>query len=180
MSPMVQRSLSVEFALLGLLQGGPLHGYQLHQRLMDPAGLGRVWRIKQAHLYALLERFEEAGYIFSTLQPQEDRPTRHVYQLTDSGQAAFQKSLSSPVERPRGMRGELQAKLYFVQFESSEKRILLIEKQRQVCQRWLDEQMGNAEKTPSTGPYIQLVDQFRAGQIRAMLDWLDLCREKLQ
>jgi PadR family transcriptional regulator AphA len=180
MSPMVRRSLTIEHAVLGLLQAGPLHGYQLHQQLGDPIGLSRVWRIKQAHLYALLERFEEESLISSILQPQEVRPTRRVYQLTENGRAAFQKWLYTPVKRPRGMRGEVQAKLYFIQSESSEKRAEFISTQRQVCQKWLAEQKAIVEQAGTTSPYIFLVNQFRAGQIQAMLDWLDMCQEMLK
>lgn len=179
MSPMVRRSLTIEYAVLGFLQAGSLHGYQLHQKMSDPAGLGRIWRIKQAHLYALLDRFEAEGCISSTLQQQEVRPTRRVYQITESGRDAFQQWLFAPVKRPRGMRGEIQAKLYFLQSENSERRTEFIAKQRQVCERWLAEQMANAE-TNTAGLFVSLVDQFRIGQIKAMLDWLDLCQEKLK
>jgi PadR family transcriptional regulator, regulatory protein AphA len=177
---MVQRSLAIEFALLGLLRDGPLHGYQLHQQISDPASLGLVWRIKQAHLYALLERFEKEGYISSTLQPQEDRPTRRVYQLTESGRAAFQGWLSSPVERPRGMRGQIQAKLYFIQSEDRQVRSRLIANQRQVCRKWLEEEEHVTAGANELSTYELLVYQFRAGQIQAMLDWLDVCEEKLR
>jgi len=177
---MVRQPLTIEYAVLGLLQARPLHGYQLHQMLSDPAGLSRVWRVKQARLYALLERLEAEGCISSTLQPQEDRPTRRVYQLTEGGRQAFQKWLDAPIKRPRGMRGEIQAKLYFIQFESSKKRAAFIATQRQICQRWLSEQKTTENHQNTTNTYISLVEQFRSGQIQAMLDWLELCEEKLK
>jgi DNA-binding PadR family transcriptional regulator len=108
---MIRRSLTIEHALLGILQQGPLHGYQLHQRLSDPAGLKRVWYVKQAQLYALLWKLEEAGYITSSIQQQETRPPRRVFHLTDSGDEAFKTWLYSPVQRPRQVRQEFQAKL---------------------------------------------------------------------
>ena len=100
MSPMVRRSLTIEHALLGFLQQSPLHGYQLHQQVSDPAGLKLVWYVKQAQLYSLLGRLEEAGYITSSIQQQETRPARRVFQLTKAGLEAFQNWLYSPVSRP--------------------------------------------------------------------------------
>src|SRR5512136_2579633 len=100
MSPMVRRSLTIELALLGFLQQGPLHGYQLHQKLNDPDGLGRVWHLKQARLYALLNRLEEDGYITGSLQQQETRPARRVFQMTERGFCAYHEWLSTTVQSP--------------------------------------------------------------------------------
>jgi len=78
MKKMARRSITIEFALLGFLQEGPLHGYQLHQQLNDPHTLGRVWRVKQARVYALLDQLERDGYITSSIQQQDAYPTRRV------------------------------------------------------------------------------------------------------
>ncbi len=179
MSPMVRRSLSIEHALLGFLQQGPLHGYQIHQQLGEPSSLKQVWYLKQAQLYALLGKLEEAGYITASIQPQETRPARRVFHLTTVGQEAFQSWLFSPVPRPRQMRQEFQTKLYFARQAGGEACARLIAVQRLACQEWLD-----AQKTTAAGvggdSYAWLVDQYRVGQIQAMLDWLDLCEGTLQ
>jgi PadR family transcriptional regulator, regulatory protein AphA len=180
MSPMVRRSLTIEHALLGFLQQGPLHGYQLHQKLCDPAGLKQVWYLKQAQLYALLGKLEEAGYITATIQPQETRPARRVFRLTPAGQDAFQDWLFSPVLRPRQMRQEFQAKIYFAQYSGGEACARLIAVQCQACQHWLAAQKTYAERESAANDYAWLVDQYRVGQIQAMLDWLKICQEKLQ
>jgi PadR family transcriptional regulator AphA len=175
MSPMIRRSLTNEYALLGFLMPGPLHGYQLHRQLCDPDGLGGVWRIKQAQLYALLDKLEGDGYITSSLQLQETRPARRVYQLTDNGQHAFQEWLASPVQTPRQMRQEFQLKLYFAQRESQELWARLINAQRTACERWLASHQSVAIIEEDNHSYAWLVDQYRIGQIQAMLDWLELC-----
>jgi PadR family transcriptional regulator, regulatory protein AphA len=175
MSPMVRRSLTNEHALLGFLKQGPLHGYQLHRQLCDPLGLGRVWRIKQAQLYALLDKLEGDGYITSSLQLQETHPARRVYQLTASGQRALHEWLSTPVQAPRQMRQEFHLKLYFAQRESQELWAQLIAVQRTACQRWLESHQSLAMEEGKTHSYAWLVDQYRTGQIQAMLAWLDLC-----
>ena len=43
-----------EYALLGLLYREPAHGYELHKIIADPAGIGIIWGIKIANLYAQL------------------------------------------------------------------------------------------------------------------------------
>ena len=179
MSPMIRRSLTIEHALLGFLRQGPLHGYQLHQQLCNTAGLNQVWYLKQAQLYALLGKLEGDGYVTSTLQPQETRPARRVFCLTPSGEAAFQAWLFSPVSRPRHMRQEFQAKLYFAQQQGSQACARLIDAQRQACRQWLADQNTFADHEDAADAYAWLVDQYRAGQIQAMLDWLDVCQRRL-
>jgi len=176
---MVRRALTIEHALLGFLQPGPLHGYQLHQQLSDPNGLGRVWRFKQALLYALLDKLEQDDYVTSSLQPQETRPVRRVFQLTDSGRQAFREWLTTPVQAPRQLRQEFQAKLYFAQIEGREACAQLIAVQRQTCQEWLAVQNTLAGRDGTGLVYAWLVDQYRVGQIQAMLDWLDICQGRL-
>jgi PadR family transcriptional regulator AphA len=175
MTPMVRRPLTIEHALLGFLQPGPMHGYQLHQQIRDPQGLGGAWYLKQAQLYALLDRLEGEGYITSSLQLQEARPVRRVYQLTTSGQRAFQEWLATPVQAPRQLRQEFQAKLYFVQRESPEIRSRLVAVQRAACQRWLASLQSQATEEVKAHSYTWLLHQYRLGQIQAMLAWLDLC-----
>jgi PadR family transcriptional regulator AphA len=174
-SPMISRPLKIELALLGYLRPGPMHGYQIYQQLCNPAGLGRVWYLKQAQLYALLGKLEEAGFITSSIQQQATRPARRVFRLTTAGQAAFQNWLDSPVQRPRQMRQEFQAKLYFAHQESREVYQRLIASQRQTCQQWLANQEAIASEESASHNFNRLVVQYRIGQIQAMLAWLDLC-----
>ncbi len=179
MSPMTTRPMTIELALLGYLRRGPLHGYQIHQRLKEPDGLGRVWVMKQAHLYAIMEKLVAAGYITASIQPQETRPARRVFQLTPDGQAAFNAWITSPVGRPRDMRQEFQAKLYFAQFESQETCAQLIDAQRQACLKWLNSHTFSTTQAGDAA-FPRLIDQYRVGQIQAMLDWLDQCMEALK
>ena len=179
MSPMVARSLTIEHALLGFLQPGPMHGYELHRQMETPAGLQQVWYLKQAQLYALLGKLEEAGYITSTLQPQETRPARRVFQMTTAGQAAFQNWLTSAVPRPRQMRQEFQAKLYFARLASPEICLRLIYRQSLACQGWLQSYQRLLAEIGDENAYAELLVQYRLGQIQAMLDWLDACQAEV-
>jgi hypothetical protein len=103
-----------------------------------------------------------------------------MFHLTSEGRQAFHAWLTSPVERPRQMRHEFQAKLYFAQQAGSQGCMELIDMQRQVCLKWMEAHAASAEKDGVGTPHLWLMDQFRVGQIQAMLDWLELCREKLK
>ncbi|MEW5960228.1 MAG: PadR family transcriptional regulator [Chloroflexota bacterium] len=176
---MVRQPLTTEYALLGFLRRRPMYGYEIHQQLADPTGLGLVWRLKQSRLYALLGKLEEHGLVTTTLEPQESRPPRKVFELTDQGRDAFLSWVEQPVEHGRRLRLDFLAKLYFAQQEGAAITQKLIEQQRQTCLSWLAEQQDQAEALAETQPYDWLVHQFRVSQIQAMLDWLDTCQKTL-
>ena len=152
-----------------------MHGYEIHQYLSEATGLGLVWQVKQSQLYALLSKLEHKGYLTTTLEPQDARPPRKIFQLTDRGQAAFLSWVRSPVQHGRKLRLEFLAKLYFARRESPDILVDLISRQRQTCQRWLTEQQAEAEQTQGENRFDDLVHLFRKGQIEAMIDWLDAC-----
>ena len=179
MSPMVSQPLSTEYALLGFLRQQPRHGYEIYQQLSDPTGLGRVWRLKQSRLYALLGKLERRGYVTTTLEPQSNRPARKVFELTEAGREAFLTWVQRPVQHGRRFRLDFLAKLYFSQQEGPAMTQKLIEQQKATCQTWLAEQQAEAAALRETQPYDWLVQEFRISQIKAMLDWLDTCVQNL-
>src|SRR5690606_18145290 len=118
--PMPSRPHTLELALLGFLRPEPKHGYAIHQELSSPTGLGPVWQVKLSQLYALLGKLEEAGYLLATTEPQENRPPRKVFHLTDAGREAFQQWQQNPVRHGRSLRLEFLVKLYFARLDGTE------------------------------------------------------------
>jgi PadR family transcriptional regulator AphA len=177
MSPLLRQPLTVEHALLGFLHQRPMHGYEIHRHMVDPAGLGLVWQVKQSHLYAMLDKLEVDGYIAGTEEAQDMRPPRRVFRLTSAGRKAFRDWLSRPVLHGREIRLEFMAKLFFARREGAERVGQLIEHQREVCQEWLANLQAQAAATPGRGSYEWLVYQFRVGQVESMMAWLDRCDE---
>jgi DNA-binding PadR family transcriptional regulator len=169
-------SEQLEYALLGYLRQRPSHGYDLRRRLADPAGLGIVWRLKQSQLYALLSRLEGEGVVMSTYELQATRPPRKVFRLTDRGERAFLEWVKTPVAHGRQLRLEFLAKLYFAQREGPQISDRLIERQMEACRSWLSDAQGSATMAADR-LYAYLVHAFRAGQIQAMLEWLELCKD---
>ena len=176
MSPMVRQPMTIEHALLGFLREKPLHGYEIHRRISDPEGLGLVWQVKQSQLYALLGKLEESGYVTGELEPQGSRPPRKIYSLTEAGSRTFAEWVGSPVPHGREMRLNFMVKLYFARKEGKNIVSRLIEEQRGMCVRWLDVVEVSTDGDP--GSFRNLIEGFRAGQIEAMLAWLDLCESQ--
>ncbi len=188
MSPKQATPLTIEHALLGFLQDEALHGYELYQRLQAAQGLGSIWRLKQAHLYALLSKLEAAGLVqpVATARPgalpSEVAPcgrARRPLMLTTAGARAFCVWMDTPVGHGRDLRIEFLAKLFWAQREETGAAFELVTQQRVVCRRWLAEVDGEVQRLEDEHRYPRLVLLFRKGQIEATLGWLDTCAAML-
>ena len=80
----------VELLILRHLSSRPAHGYELRKRVEAVTGI----LLHNNSLYPALRRFEEAGAVSKTQEPQEGRPPRLVYQLTDVGQDLLHSMLA--------------------------------------------------------------------------------------
>ncbi len=170
---MVKQPLTIEYALLGFLRQRPIHAYEIHQQLLQAEALGLVWHLKQSQLYALLSRLEQAGHITAAIEEHSGGPPKRILALTASGREAFATWIAAPVQHGRDFRIEFLAKLFFARQEGTHTVEALIEHQRQECRSWLADLQWQAERLGSEKPYDWLVLEFRIGQIRATLTWLD-------
>ena len=92
------RSNLLEFAVLGLLQESPMHGYELRKRLNGVLGAFRA--ISYGSLYPCLRTLESSGLIVSAGPTEGGVPAlsgkraRIVYQLTAEGKERFAEMLA--------------------------------------------------------------------------------------
>jgi len=171
----MSRDLSPQWVLLGLLKRKPMHGYELHQFFTSPSPLGQVWHLGLSQMYKLLKELEEQGYVEATLEEQETRPDKKVYQVTASGEDALQDWLETPVRGIRLIRVEFLGKLFLAQTLGPKVVTKVIDKQQEACEALLDQlQMTSAEDD-----FEDLVLRFRSGQIEAAIHWLAQCRKAM-
>lgn len=174
MCPMVRRPLGIELSLLGFFAQGPMYGYQIHQLLMDPSGLGLIWHIKQSQLYALLLKLESDGYIQGVVEVQDvsTRPLRRLFHLTEKGSSTFREWLAQPVPAFHFVRQEFMAKYYFAQLDGGFAVNLLVGNQRRECKEWIrkfTEQLDQCELRS----YGWKMYRYRIGQIESFQNWLN-------
>jgi PadR family transcriptional regulator, regulatory protein AphA len=166
---------SIEYSLLGLLEERPMHGYELHRELSRKTGLGLIWTVKQAQLYAILAKLEGEELIAADIVAQEGRPARKVFHLTRKGRKAYSEWVLSPVPR-KDFRLDFLAKLYFAQRDGRASAEALLGAQSELCSAWIDEMRARGEACEERS-LDSLVYRYRIGQLEAMSAWLDECSE---
>lgn len=168
---------SVEYSLLGLLNEHPMHGYELHRELSRKTGIGLIWTVKQALLYAILSKLEARGLIVAQVLVQENRPVRKVFHLTEEGQSAFEDWVSTPSSR-KDFKLDFLAKLHFARKKGRKSGKGLLAKQRALCVAWIAE-IEERERAAKKEGVDALVFRYRIGQLKATLAWLDECKAYL-
>lgn len=154
---------------LGLLRRGPQHGYALYQDFGDL--FGQIWKAGQTKFYVELTNLEKDGFLTSEMEPQESRPPRKVYSLTDEGSALFDRWLTDPVKSLRGIRVECMAKLRFFDLLNLQGAEEFIDRQSAIIEAMILEWK---EESPHPGAdhFYKLVNDFREMQAEHILKWL--------
>jgi DNA-binding PadR family transcriptional regulator len=101
--------MSVPLTLLGLLERGPSHGYDLKRDYDAYFGMGRPLRYSQ--VYATLSRLARDGKAVAGPVEQGAGPERRRYLITDGGVADVERWLTEPVPPEPDMHSELFAKV---------------------------------------------------------------------
>src|SRR5512139_3056599 len=93
--------MSLEFAILGFLNYHPYTGYDL-KKIFDTS-IRHFWPADQSQIYRTLARLTEQGFAEMEKVPQEDRPDRKVYHITDAGRAELFNWVAAPppLDEPR-------------------------------------------------------------------------------
>jgi DNA-binding PadR family transcriptional regulator len=88
----------IKAAVFAALAEGPMHGYQIMQRIEELSG--GLWRPSPGSVYPTLQEFEDRGLVRS-----EEAEGRRVYALTEEGKAAA-SSLRDSEGHPAWWAGE--------------------------------------------------------------------------
>lgn len=93
--------MALEHAILVSLAERSASGYDLTRRF--DKSIGHFWKASHQQIYKVLGRMETAGLVASTAVPQEGRPDKKVYVITDEGYDALREwsREPSPVEPAR-------------------------------------------------------------------------------
>lgn len=106
--------------ILGLLLNRPLSGYEIKGTFEAP--LAFFFDASFGTIYPTLAKLEKLGYIIKESVQQDNRPTKNVYSITDSGRERFMEYMNSPLDAET-YRSDFMVRLFFGEHQSREKLI---------------------------------------------------------
>jgi DNA-binding PadR family transcriptional regulator len=101
--------VSIKHAILGLLAGGPLHGYDL--KAAYESDLVPLAQLNFGQVYTTLDRLHHDGLVTPEVVVQSERPDRKVYTLTDKGRRELDEWLRTASKQDLDLRNETFLKL---------------------------------------------------------------------
>jgi DNA-binding PadR family transcriptional regulator len=96
--------------ILGLLHKRPFSGYEIKHTFHTLFTL--FFNASYGTIYPTLSKMEKLGYITKKTIPQDNRPVKNVFTLTDKGREQFKDYLQSPLE-DEVYRSDFLVRLYF-------------------------------------------------------------------
>jgi len=181
----------LDMAILGLLEEGDLHGYEIRRQLRDHLGL--LANVSFGSIYPALTRLEKAGAVVATegqattTSPPTGslsgelavlRSRRHpggrgrrgkkVYRITGAGRQLFAELLADGGSADDARSFSLR--LAFARHLAPQARLSLLERRRAL----LVQRLGDAESARTDlDPYARSVVQHTADGIVRDISWLD-------
>jgi PadR family transcriptional regulator AphA len=175
--PKVKTSLTpAEYAILGLIRERPTYGYEIKKQLVD---LERVCPIEPAMVYAILRSLAGFELIDGTVDD-TTQPPRSVYEITERGDAQFQRWLRRPVGRIREVRLDFLIKLYFALREDPALARQILAAQVEAVHDYAAElEQEREQQTPSTDAFARILMESRLSAARITLEWLEHSLDEL-
>ncbi len=102
--------MSLDHAILGFLNYGPLSGYDL-KKVFD-ISVQHFWPADQSQIYRTLTRLMKEGWVEMALIEQTDRPSRKVYHITEAGRTELLRWLAEPTPE-RALRSAALIQVFF-------------------------------------------------------------------
>jgi len=101
----------LKYALLGFLNYNPATGYDLKQFI--DVSTSYFWHAKQSQIYTTLKKMEEEDLVSSRFEPQEGRPNRRVYTISQDGKDELIGWLEKPLDSIEKHKEKLLLKIFF-------------------------------------------------------------------
>jgi DNA-binding PadR family transcriptional regulator len=176
-----------EILILAMLRQGPRHGYEIKKDL-DRA-LGGMVTLNNKTLYLALKHFEEIGAVTRQVIPQEGKPNRHLYQLTERGVELLQVSLQDFPSEQAGNDAEFFTRVAFFDLLEAPEREEILNKRLAYlasCLEYLQklQQRADGEDSPpgmgGSMTYAQRVLAFHLRRVRDEYQWIATWLEEMK
>lgn len=169
--------MSLEYAILGLLNYEPMTGYEI-KKMVD-ISISHFWPAVQSQIYKTLFRMETDGLVTVETVPQEPRPPRKVYSITPKGRDDLFQWLETPLP-PGEIRIAWLIQIFFAGHLENEKILALLHHLLAVQQHRLQAFTTIPEENRETMQedaarekfFWMLTVDYGVAQSIAQIDWL--------
>ena len=165
--------MSIGHTLLGLLEGGPRHGYDL-KRAYDER-FGHSKSLAYGQVYSTLSRLLRDGLVAVEGVESGEGPERKRYSITGDGVRAIEEWLATPEKPVAHLHNTLFTKVVLAVLSGRDATEVLDAQRAAHLQRMRELTRRKAEAAPDE----QLVHDFALFHLEADLRWLEVAVARL-
>jgi DNA-binding PadR family transcriptional regulator len=165
--------MSIGLTLLGLLESGPRHGYDLKRAYDERFGHNRS--LAYGQVYSTLARLLRDGLVAVDGVESGDGPERKRYSITEAGVHKIEEWLSSPEKPVADLHNALYTKVMLAVLSGRDATGVL-DAQRSAH---LELMRDLTLRKTRAGPEEQLVHDYALFHLEADLRWLELAVQRL-
>lgn len=171
--------MALSHAIMTALLDGSMSGYELTKRF--DTSLGFFWKASHQQIYKVLKDLEQQALLASEHVPQEGKPDKILYTLTDAGYAALDEWVMG-TSAFRESKDDLLVKLYNLSpsnrehlAEELEARRRSVEEKLTLYRRIRERHYAEPANLSLRRRGIYLALLAGIGNCEAALSWLDTC-----
>jgi DNA-binding PadR family transcriptional regulator len=159
-----------DWAVLGAIAEGPIHGFAIAQLLAADGGLGRIWTVPRPVVYQVIKKLEQLGLVAEQSTERSDRgPARTIVTVTPTGRREIRRWLTEPVGHVRDVRSLLMLKLALLDRSNGDRRPL-VDAQRD---RLLPLVASLERQRDNSDGFDRVLAEWRLSSSQATLHFLD-------
>jgi len=171
--------MSLEHAILGFLNYRPLSGYDL-KKIFDTS-VQHFWTADQSQIDRTLGRLVEQDWAEVEVVPQNDRPDRKVYHITEAGREELRQWLLTPIRMPPSRTAPL-IQVFFAGQLSDEEILSIFERVAEQVRAGMKQLEQIPQQMEAYSEYMRSPREFFCWMLtldlgikstQANLDWLE-------
>lgn len=174
--------MSTRLVILGLVKARPLYGYELKHIIEDH--MGDWTNIAFGSIYFALKKLTEEALVKEIdVENAGNRPSRRVYEITDSGRAEFNRLLEELWQSRDREYYPLDIGLFFLSEIPEEKRLPLIRGRIAGIEgvfTHLNEHEDQLKSDPNIPPQARAIFSHTRHHLKAELTWLNEVMESVE
>ncbi len=176
----------LKHGILGLLNYHPLTGYEIMLVFRD--SLRFFWSAQTSQIYRELQALEKRGWVEKTTVPQQGKPDKNIYDITQEGRGELLRWLSDG-EPVLSDRSHILMKVFFLGERSREENIRYFQGLKEYCGIFLQGLDGAEEHIgqyrdfigePEKAVYWEMTVDYGRRNMKMYMDWAQSCIDRLE
>ena len=176
----------LKHGILGLINYHEMTGYEIMQAFRD--SLNYFWKAQTSQIYRELQNLEQKNWVAKTIVPQQGKPDKNIYSITEEGRHELIRWLS---DGDPGLvsRNPFLMKVFFMGEQSREENLRCFRELKACCQLLMEGLDSVPEQIKAYGSRLdcgekslswEMTVEYGRRNMKMLLEWAQDCMAMLE